>query len=123
MKRLLALLLSCSIFLTGCSLQNTTQEDTSSVDFLQAEAETSEIQATESETTISDTVSQESNETETSVGTIAQINIEDYVADRGFTSLNDSDLMRYVEDSVYSDLITQLNNDEYFIENVSTLYI
>ena len=122
-RRLLALLLSCSMVLTGCSLQNTVQEDTSSIDSLQAEAETSKIQATESETTNAEAMPQENNETETSVDTTTQINIEDYVADLGFTTLNDSDLMRYVEDSVYSDLITQLNSDEYFIENVSTVYI
>lgn len=40
-----------------------------------------------------------------------------------FTGLDDEDLQKYIEDKVYTELIEQLNNDEYFIENVSTTYI
>lgn len=40
-----------------------------------------------------------------------------------FTGLDDEDLQKYVEDKVYTELIDQLNTDEYFIENVSTTYI
>lgn len=39
-----------------------------------------------------------------------------------FTGLDAPDLLRYVEDSVYADLISQLNSDDYFVENVSTVY-
>ena len=40
-----------------------------------------------------------------------------------FDSLDDEDLLAYVEDLVYSDAVTSLNSDEYFVENVSTVYI
>lgn len=37
--------------------------------------------------------------------------------------LSNQDLLRYIEDSIYSDLIDNLDSEEYFIENVSTVYI
>lgn len=40
-----------------------------------------------------------------------------------FTGLDDEDLQKYIEDKVYTELVEQLNTDEYFIENVSTTYI
>lgn len=40
-----------------------------------------------------------------------------------FTGLNDDDLQRYIEDEVYTELLDKIDNDKYFIENVSTTYI
>lgn len=37
--------------------------------------------------------------------------------------LSDQDLLTYIEDSVYIDLIDSLNSEEYFIETVNTVYI
>ncbi len=39
-----------------------------------------------------------------------------------FTSLEDEKLLRYVEDTIYSGLIADLNSEEYFIENVNAIY-
>lgn len=39
-----------------------------------------------------------------------------------FTSLEDEKLLRYVEDTIYSELIADLNSEEYFIENVNAIY-
>lgn len=38
-------------------------------------------------------------------------------------SLNDPDLLRYVEDTVYSQVVAYLDNDDYFVENVEAIYI
>ena len=40
-----------------------------------------------------------------------------------FTGLDDDSLLQYIEDQVYTDLITELNSDQYFIENVNAVYI
>lgn len=41
----------------------------------------------------------------------------------GFTGLSDPNLLRYVEDSVYADLVAQLDSADYFVENVEAVYI
>lgn len=40
-----------------------------------------------------------------------------------FTGLDDSALLTYMEDSIYTNLITELDNEMYFVENVSAVYI
>jgi hypothetical protein len=44
-------------------------------------------------------------------------------ADINFTGLSDPNLHRYIEDTVYADIVNTLNSDEYFVENVSALYV
>lgn len=46
---------------------------------------------------------------------------EQEVAD--FESLSNPDLHRYVEQAVYTNLVDELDNSKYFVENVSTVYI
>ena len=40
-----------------------------------------------------------------------------------FTSLNDPNLLQYVEDSVYTNVVEGLDSEKYFVENVETVYI
>ena len=40
-----------------------------------------------------------------------------------FTGLDDTALATYLEDSVYSELVSELNSADYFVENVSALYV
>ena len=40
-----------------------------------------------------------------------------------FTGLDDTALLAYMEDAVYTELVTTLDNEMYFVENVSVLYI
>lgn len=40
-----------------------------------------------------------------------------------FNDLKNDDLARYIEDSVYSNLVTELNSEDYFVQNVETVYI
>ena len=40
-----------------------------------------------------------------------------------FTGLDDSALLTYMEDSIYTNLIIELDNEMYFVENVSAVYI
>lgn len=40
-----------------------------------------------------------------------------------FADMSDPELLRYVEDTVYSNLVTDLDSDRYFVENVEAVYI
>lgn len=40
-----------------------------------------------------------------------------------FDELNDPELLSYIEKSVYSDLVTRINDENYFIENVQAIYV
>lgn len=40
-----------------------------------------------------------------------------------FDNLDDPALLDFVEETVYSDLVSQLNSDEYLVENVESIYI
>ncbi len=40
-----------------------------------------------------------------------------------FRSLEDPALRRYIESTMYGTLVSELNSDEYFVENVSSVYI
>jgi len=102
MKKSLAVLLPCMMLFTGCS-SNTAVSSPSS--------ENIETQITETETIQTDNV--------LSVDT----NSEEYIATLGFTSLNDNNLMQYMNDSIYSDLELNLQSDDYRIENISSTYL
>jgi len=120
MKKILALAVSCVMFLTGCSLQDFANSST-------------EVLDDEPQTAISDLDYQEINDigaidtTESEIDNVSFLSYdtssEEYIQNLGFTSLNDQNLMRYVEDTVYSDLVNQLNSDKYFVENVEAIYI
>lgn len=45
------------------------------------------------------------------------------VPEAGFSGMNDPNLLRYTEDTIYENLVTSLDSDEYFVENVSAIYI
>ena len=42
---------------------------------------------------------------------------------RAFSGMGDPNLLRYTEDTIYENLVATLDSDEYFVENVSAVYI
>ena len=129
MKKVLAMLLSCVMLLTGCSLQDAADLSSESAVSTAEQSTISEVETTE--TFISETpVSKEDEKTtptQTTANTMPLLSVdtnsEEYIESLGFNSLNDPDFQRYIEDKVYSDLVEQLNSDDYFIENVEAVYI
>ena len=107
-KKAVALFLSCSMFLTSCSSSKKERVETDSV---------SETVST----TISKSTSDDISDTIVSVD--IDIHSEDYINSLGFTSLDDDDFKRYLEDTVYADLVNQLDSEEYLVENVEAIYI
>lgn len=112
MKRILALLLSCTVLLYGCAINQTV--DTSS--------ESSVVETTIVTEPVSETAEPVTAESATPL-TAIDTHSEEYIQSLGFTSLSDPELLRYVEDTVYADLVNQLNSDDYFVENVEAIYI
>lgn len=129
MKKMLAMLLSCVMLLTGCSLQDAADISSESAVSTAEQSTISEVETTE--TFISETpVSKEDEETtptQTTANTMPLLSVdtnsEEYIESLGFNSLNDPDFQRYIEDKVYSDLVEQLNSDDYFVENVEAVYV
>ena len=40
-----------------------------------------------------------------------------------FSDLSDENLLKYVEDNIYSGIVDELNSDDYFVEEVSAVYV
>ncbi len=99
MKRVVAFLLSITMLLTGCG---------------QAQSQTTV--ASES------SVTAESVESTESGASTTELVVSDEAVPQ-YDSLDDDDLLAYVEDMVYRDAVTSLNSDEYFVEKVSAVYI
>ena len=93
MKKVVIFLLCMMMLLTGCG-QTQSQNDTGN----------------------------ESDTTNESTDSITELNLSNEVVPE-YDSLDDEDLLSYVEDLVYRDTITSLNSDEYFVEDVSAIYI
>ncbi len=96
MKRTVALGLSIIMLLTGCEQR---QSQMTAADVSIATAELTESVESTTEPVMSDEV-------------VPQ-----------YSSLDDEDLLTYIEDLVYRDAVSSLNSDEYFVENVSAVYV
>ena len=52
-----------------------------------------------------------------------QINAIETDITKSFTGLDDENLLAYIEDDIYAQLVAELDSDEYFVENVSAVYL
>ncbi|MBQ8940982.1 MAG: HNH/ENDO VII family nuclease [Firmicutes bacterium] len=109
-RRLLALLLCWIMFFSGCT----------------GKGENADISNIESIGTTNEIVDNSSEYSENQVYNIDtpvyDTNSVEYIESLGFTSLSDEDLQKYVSDTIYYDLVSRLDSDEYFVENVETVY-
>lgn len=109
MNRALALLLSCCLLLSACTAPSA-----------EAEATTSPIvesTVTPQPEPTSDSVVATPQPTETMEPAV--IVAEPTVQ---FDKLNDPDLLPYMEDLIYDELVTALDSEDYFVENISAVY-
>lgn len=116
MKRIIAFILACMFLLTACGapVETTTQAETEPTE--ETEQVTSEN--TEAVVAIDSThgAEQESEETGDKLGETTS------VPDITIKGLDDEALLEYVEDNVYSTLVSQLDSDDYFVEYVDAVY-
>lgn len=110
MKKIIAVLLACSLILTSCA-QNSVSEES----FTPVEQDTEAGIQTLDEAM-----------TQTMEPSIYDEELPDptpYHYEIDFENLNDEDLMRYIEDDLYLGLVEELDSDEYFVEEIRTVYI
>ncbi len=98
MKRILALILALLLALTACTANNTNNNETTE----EGSESSSEI----------------SNERFASLD-----NIDWSYSMPEFSGLNDELLLRYMEDEVYSQVVSSLDSTEYIVERVSATYL
>ena len=104
MRKSISIILSIVIVLIGCSSPAYKAGVYSSVNAsiesseVDNEIEVEEMATTEETTTLSEVKVSSSN-------------------DLSFSGLDDKELLNYVENTVYSELVNGLNSDEYFVEN------
>lgn len=118
MKRMIALLLACMLILEGCAQNNNVSKKTSK------EEQTNVSDISDESLDVDKKTDASKNEQMSTAETIeddADDTPYEYKAE--FDSLDDPELLRYVEDNLYSKLVSELNSDDYFVENVSAAYL
>ena len=130
MKRAIALLWSIVLLITGCSSPSPKADSTEPISSTEAIQEnrsnaetlviTENVNAIGEEDVFSEE-STEGGEAETTI-TPRELTINNQ-QDVSFAGLDDPELLTYVENSVYRDLIANLNSEGYFVENIEAVYI
>ncbi len=118
MKKIIALLLACTLVLSSCGSKDGGSETDSSADKTAetvTETEESSIADSEPEYQVIDSEANLNNEEAEQERRIE--------AAEGYQSLNNPELLRYVQDTVYADLVKELDSSDYFVENVEAIYI
>ncbi len=105
MKRLIAIVLSIAMILTGCAAPSTIN----STEQTESAMKTEIVEVSEPET-----VGETQNTEPEPEGAAQSIS---------FSGLDDPVLLTYVENTVYEDLISELNSDEYFVEKMEAVYL
>ena len=121
MKKLAVFMLSYAFFLTSCSAGDIANQSSATEPVVSETTQAESIANTEYESILTSETNTEILEEGTEYTVTENIIQTNDIPE--FSDLDDPDLLRYVEDSVYADLITQLNDDDYFVENVSAVYV
>lgn len=98
-KKIIALCLSLALTLCGCGQVSQSSQN--------SQIETTENTEENAETAVVDSLE----------------DIEPYVYEPEFDSLDDEELLSYIEDNVYEELVSDLNDEGYFVDNVEAIYI
>lgn len=124
MKKIVALVLSASLLFTGCASQSTgTSSSSDSSEVTESTLETSESGNTdESEDDITELVNAENASSDSEDEDLAA-DTDDSDEVEEFHSLSDPQLIQYIEDNVYTNLVDQYQSEDYVIENVNAVYV
>ena len=139
-KKIIAILLCVTILIEGCAAKKSAQQlDKSTNDSFSQDAEkitnilsdTDEVSDSSNETTESveltiDAQIDYNQEPTEMIKTEAasegiQVSEEDYV--QKFGDLDDPELLQYIKDSVYAELESSFENEDYIIEDITTAYV
>ncbi len=108
MKRLISCILVVALLLVSCGEKNTKKIE--SISSILEKQTTESIKETENNSEVVDVID-------------SNIYTEEYVKELGIKSVTEEKLLNYVEDSIYSKVVSDLNNEEYYVENVEAIYI
>ncbi len=108
MKRIIAVLFCCALVLTGCVPSKTSSADVS---------ESEEIIVTEERKEQTESVLQEETEK------LSETSSQQTTQSVSFRGLDDAELLTYIENNVYTDLVVELDSDECFVEKVEVVYL
>ena len=138
MNRIIAVLLACAMLVSGCGRSTSSVESESNVAKTTEtviETEASKTEAVSPGTTVEtiteppeeneiteEQISDESESTSETDQDIVEAEKE-YLLSKSYSGLNDPKLLQQVEDSVYSELVTEFDSEDYIIENVQAIYI
>ena len=108
--RWLALIMSCAMAITGCAKNSDSSESDEAV-------KTESVQQTVTDVSNSDSI------TEKQTSEIIDEGSSYGSESLNFDGLNDPDFSEYLEDALYEQLVTGIDTDKYFVENIETCYI
>lgn len=124
MKRIVSIVLSVALLLSmvsGCGQNNSSSETTDeNASNGTAEVVSSEKEPSKSESNADVTDNSQTTESGPSVDLPSDY---DWAQDMKFTGLSDGTLLPYMEDTVYRLLVNDLDSTEYFVEDVSAVFI
>lgn len=112
MKRIIAVLLACVLLLTACSSIGNTNA-------------TVELQSVETEQIAvvdEDAQAEQDNDSAANMTETEPIVERRDTVDIPVKGLDDEVLLQYVEDNVYTELVNELDSEEYFVENIEAIY-
>jgi hypothetical protein len=117
MKRAIALLLVCIMILSGCEKTNLNMNVANSKETISSDiVEIANVEDNSNDYEL------ENNDLDQIV--TESITLEDYQAKvPEFNDLSDKELLRYIQDNIYHELINEFDNDEYYIENINAIYV
>lgn len=129
MRRLVSICLCCALILSGCASKDTSDINTesTSVNTTEENSATTSYVANEvtpelnDDTKSNDEGIAENKKETTNVDAIDSNDVT--VEDVKFGGLDDPALIPYVENQIYSQLVSELDSEEYFVENVEAVYI
>ena len=110
MKKLIALILCTVLVLTGCASS-----------FSESSVESAAVMPSENPS--KESVEDISNESESEEKDDSSAFTITEATDLSFSGLDDEELLTYVENTVYANLVSGLNSEDYFVENVEAIYI
>ena len=108
MKKIIALVLSCGMLLGGCNQKDTT---------LQIPSNTLETSVS------SEIIKVEESIEESDASQYELVNDVNYGGEIDFKGLDDKNLHQYVENTLYDNLVANIDSEKYFIENIEVTYI
>jgi hypothetical protein len=114
MKRFLALLLIVMLCLTGCTSSESNEAIIESIQEITSEDMLKSTETVESYN--EDDIQSSTSSLEDSANIIQSQNLN-------FPTLNDENLLSYIEENVYTNIVEELDSENFFVENVEATYV